>query len=113
MGRMKDLLGDELAPSYPVSPGYTDNTTSKEAAKSVETGQRDAHRSILDLLSTQPLSADEIAERLGWTVLYCRPRVTELNRLGKIEPDADDYGAVTVHKNSSGKWAKVWRIKRG
>jgi predicted ArsR family transcriptional regulator len=50
------------------------------------------------------LTADEIAERLGKSVLTIRPRVTELGAAGAIT----DTGARRV--NASGATATVWRL---
>jgi DNA-binding NarL/FixJ family response regulator len=50
------------------------------------------------------LTADEIAERCGVSILAIRPRVAELNKGGHIE----DSGVRRF--NSSGAKATVWRI---
>jgi predicted ArsR family transcriptional regulator len=50
------------------------------------------------------LTADEIAERCGVSILAIRPRVAELNKGGHIE----DSGV--RRRNDSGAKATVWRI---
>lgn len=107
MGSMKDLLGDEL---YPASPGYTDGTTSKAAAESVAQSSADAHKMILSALTLRPATADELASLFGWSVLFARPRVAELHKLRKIVPLSDERGAQISRQNSTGRWAKVWRL---
>jgi hypothetical protein len=49
-------------------------------------------------------TADEIAKDLNFSVLSVRPRVSELNRTGKIK----QTGA--RRKNESGMTATVWRV---
>jgi len=51
------------------------------------------------------LTADEIAERCGVSILAIRPRVAELNKGGHII----DSGVRRM--NASGAKAAVWRIK--
>lgn len=50
-------------------------------------------------------TADEIAEIVGETVLAIRPRLSELKKLGKIEPTGERG------KNASGQSAHRWRVK--
>jgi predicted ArsR family transcriptional regulator len=51
-------------------------------------------------------TADEVAKDLNLSVLSVRPRVSELNRTGKIEQTGGR------RKNDSGMTATVWRVKR-
>jgi predicted ArsR family transcriptional regulator len=51
------------------------------------------------------LTADEIAERCGVSILAIRPRVAELHKGGHIE----DSGV--RRRNDSGAKATVWRVK--
>jgi len=60
---------------------------------------------VLTVLSRGAFTADEIAERMGRSVLAVRPRVAELAAAGAII----DTGA--RRKNSSGSSATVWRLK--
>ncbi|MGU3316308.1 hypothetical protein ACLBWH_12225 [Sphingomonas sp. M6A6_1c] len=48
------------------------------------------------------LTADEVAGRLGLSILSIRPRLTELARLGRVR----DSGS--RRRNVSGKQAIVW-----
>lgn len=100
---MTDLFTYE--PPYPKTPGFKDQDTSKEAARSMQ-GKAPLLRSrCLSLLKEAPtgLTADQVASRLGETVLAVRPRFTELQRDGQIE-DTGERRA-----NESGRSAKVWR----
>jgi hypothetical protein len=91
----------ELARRYWRSPGHRE--TSAEAKTPRLTA---AHGRILALLARHPagLTADEIAVQLGWTVLFARPRVAELNKLKKIVATGER------RRNVSGMNAKVWRV---
>lgn len=68
---------------YPNAAGFKKEGTSEEAAASI-TDAKDSHRRILDILKTGDFTADEIAAKMGVTVLYCRPRCSELMKLGRI-----------------------------
>ena len=60
---------------------------------------------VLIILRRGPLTADEIADRMGKSILAVRPRVTELGAAGAIE----DTGLRRA--NASGVMATVWRLK--
>jgi predicted ArsR family transcriptional regulator len=63
------------------------------------------HRAILDLIANvRPMTADEIADRLELSILYIRPRVSELVELGKLAPSG------LCGRNASGKRAKKWKV---
>lgn len=62
---------------------------------------------VLAALEAGPLTADEIADRIGETVLATRPRVTELHQDGLL------YDTGHRRPNSSGRNAIVWGSKRG
>lgn len=95
--------------TYPFTPGFKKSQ--------VETGRLAAERfgpakaTVLrercyDKLNVhEGLTADEVAELLGQSVLSVRPRVTELLRAGRIEACAER------RKNKSGATAAVWRVK--
>lgn len=51
------------------------------------------------------LTADEIAERCGVSILAIRPRVAELNKGGHIEDSGER------RRNASGAKATVWKVK--
>ena len=48
------------------------------------------------------LTADEVAGRLGLSILSVRPRISELTRLGKVRDSGHR------RRNTSGKNAIVW-----
>jgi hypothetical protein len=50
------------------------------------------------------MTADEVAARLGRTVLACRPRCSELVAKGRIVPTG------ARRPNASGMSAAVWRV---
>lgn len=59
---------------------------------------------ILDLLARGPaLTADALADRLDLSILYVRPRVSELVKQCRIVPSGERG------LNASGKFAKKWR----
>lgn len=93
----------DYAERYPEAPGYKDPDTSKEAAESMKPSAGILRAKCLEALRSGPATADEIAERLGLSVLSARPRFSELLREGKIE----DTGERRV--NASGRRAKTWR----
>ena len=62
-------------------------------------------REIIDLIAgTRPMTADEIADRLDLSILYVRPRVSELVTRGDLAPSG------LSGRNASGKCAKKWRV---
>lgn len=89
-------------PRYPQSPGYKGGETSLAAARSIDANTLRAK--VLTELGKSPGTADEIAGRLGLSILSIRPRCSELAALGKIE----DSGI--RHLNSSGRSAVVWCV---
>ncbi len=90
---------------YPQSPGWKaeETETSREAARSVETPAKTLRRKCHEALKGAAMTADEVAELLGASVLSVRPRVSELKAQGKVE--ATDKRRCNV----SGKTAVVWR----
>lgn len=102
-----DLI-DYLDGKYPYGPGHRRPETSKDATKAIRSRAENLRESILGILRAGPeLTADEMAEILGVTVLSCRPRVTELSRQGKIVPTGER------RKNQSGMTAMVYKIGSG
>lgn len=89
---------------YPEQPGYRNRDTSKEAAEAVQ-GRAVALRALVlqQISASAGLTADEVADRLGESVLAIRPRVTELSKLSRIS----DSGA--RRPNRSGRNAIVWQ----
>jgi predicted ArsR family transcriptional regulator len=60
---------------------------------------------ILALLSMGPaLTADALADRLDLSILYVRPRVSELVKKSKIVASGDRG------LNASGKFARKWMV---
>ena len=89
---------------YPVTAGWTEPTTSREAAESIDAATlRAAVRACLTRLGAQ--TADECAAVLRESPLAIRPRFSELLALGVIV----DTGARRA--NRSGKLAKVWSLR--
>lgn len=99
-----DLFDWRPVPAYPAVPGARAMDTSKAAAEHVAPDAARLRRLVLDCIAAAPagLTADEVAERLGLSVLSARPRVTELNKMGAIK----DAGI--RRKNASGRNAAVW-----
>ena len=88
---------------YPQAPGAQDRSTSHEAAAEVAPAAPLLRARALEVLErSNGLTADEVAGRLGESILSIRPRLTELARLG----DVRDSGA--RRKNKSGRSAIVW-----
>lgn len=94
----------EPEPRYPNAPGFKSNLSEETAIKLKVSASR-LRAVVLTELGRHPAgcTADEIAGILGRSPLYVRPRVTELNKLGKI--------VATGHRrrNESGLPATVWR----
>lgn len=88
---------------YPGGPGAQDRDTSRAAADAIAPSVgmlRD--RALRVVERSNGLTADEVAGRLGVSILSIRPRMTELSRLGKVR----DSGV--RRKNASGRHAIVW-----
>lgn len=88
---------------YPKSPGHKRAGTSQEAARSMKPRAPTLREKVLALLQRDAMTADECAERLNVTVLACRPRLSELSRMGLI------YDTGLTSKNASGIKATIWR----
>lgn len=88
---------------YPARPGCrpTAPETSEAAATSIRTSA-DTLRAAC--LRERSYTADEVAKKLGESVLSIRPRFSELKALARIV----DSGIRRI--NSSGKSAVVWRL---
>ena len=90
---------------YNGMPGFKVSGPSQEAAEKVSARVNYLQGKCLEALRAHgPLTADEIAEKVGETILSIRPRCSELKRAGKIQKtDAR-------RKNISGCSATVWRL---
>ena len=100
MGRVKE--------SYPLSPGWSEPTTSRAAAKFVQDRVgilRDRALTTIRNAGPTGLTSDECAEKIGESIIGTRPRFTELHLSGKIERTG------ARRKNASGASAAVWRVK--
>jgi predicted ArsR family transcriptional regulator len=92
-----DLFG------YPNSPGFKGRDTSADAAAEVaEKAPLLRARCLAVLERSNGLTADEVAGRLGASILSVRPRITELTRLNKVRDSGER------RRNASGKRAIVW-----
>jgi hypothetical protein len=89
-------------PTYPETPGYRRRDTSKAAAASVAPKVGLLRDRVLAAIKKRPSTADEIAVKLGETVLGVRPRTTELAKLEKIRDSGER------RPNASGRMAIVW-----
>jgi predicted ArsR family transcriptional regulator len=88
---------------YPSTPGAQDRDTSRAAADEIApTAPLLRAQALAVLERSNGLTADEVAGRLGLSILSIRPRLTELARLGKVR---DGGGR---RKNKSGRKAIVW-----
>lgn len=89
---------------YPQSPGYTEPDTSRAAAEAIAPSASLLRGKCLAALREfGPMTADEIADRVGITPFSARPRCTELLALGMIVDTGER------RRNSSGRSAKTWR----
>ena len=94
--------------TYPTSPGFKTTTTETSALAAVRINGRAAllRDRVLNVLHDKIHTADEVAEILGESILSVRPRLSELNALGLIEP------TVFRRKNISGHSAVVWTVSK-
>lgn len=90
---------------YPHTPGYKERDTSRRAALAVRPRAATLRQRCLEVLRGQELTADEVAAKMGESILSIRPRIAELNKMGLI------VDAARRKRNASGENAKVWRVK--
>lgn len=94
-------------PEYPDVPGFKKAGTSEAAAEAIKPRAPTLrNRALAELERIQPagLTPDQVARRMGCSVLSIRPRMTELFKLGLIEPTGER------RPNASGIEADVWRV---
>lgn len=108
MSRMADhFFGDR---PYPASPGFKENTTSRDAARAISAKAPTLRNRVLAAIKDAGpagLTADEAADKLGETVHAVRPRLTELG-----PKHANLIESTGMRRpNASGLMAKVWRAK--
>lgn len=93
--------------NYPATAGFKERAgTSQSAAESIESSGRAAslRGKVLTLfLNGMELTADEVAERLGESVLSIRPRLSELFKARSIEKT----NARRLNRMES--WCRVYR----
>lgn len=89
--------------SYPVTAGYRQTDTSREAAERTDAAGLRA-KVLQEFRRRGAMTADECAASLRLSILTVRPRCTELKALGKLA----DSG--TRRPNASGRNAIVWRV---
>ena len=109
MSRIADATyGNELAP-YPNSPGFKEPTTSRDAAKAIQSKAMTLRQRVyVEIVGAGSigLTPDECAALLGETVLAIRPRVSELAAKDWIVPTG------MRRTNASGLKAKAYRNNR-
>ena len=95
-----------MTATYPSIPGFKVSVpeTSKLAAFKEAGRMLTLRDRCFSVLQRRSMTADEVAEELGETVLATRPRLSELRALGKID-------ATTRRRcNISGHTACVWQV---
>lgn len=92
--------------TYPNAPGFKARKTASDAAAAIKPLSQTLRTMVLDTIraSDAGLTADEVARRLGSSILSVRPRVAELAAQNRIV----DSGA--TRPNDSGRAAIVWRV---
>lgn len=100
---MTDATLWDYASEYPNAPGFRRARTSRAAAEAMKVKDKPLRVKVLELLKAgNELTADEIADRLGETVLAIRPRVSQIKRQGLI------FDTGKTRPNISGIRASVW-----
>lgn len=99
-----DLFTHAESRRYPEVPGAKASGTSAEAAARIEPAAETLRRRCLAVLRRRNLTADEVAEWVGESILAVRPRISELKAQGLVEKTAQRRA------NASGMSAVVWRI---
>ena len=93
-------IGGTLQVSYPFRAGFKKHGTSSEAAPTA-TETATLRDQVLAALRVRDMTSDECAEVLGKSPFSIRPRLTELQRLGRVA-ETDQR-----RRNASGKMAAV------
>ncbi len=98
-------LFDYAPPKYPETrAGFKRAGTSQEAGEALK-GRATAWAAIAHVMrESKPLTADEISQRLEWSLFYGRPRVSEMVTMGRLV-DSGDRG-----ETANGKPATKWRL---
>ena len=105
---MRDLFGHEDEhDEYPSAPGFKKYGTSAEAAERISAEAGTLRAKVLAIFRDgHELTADQVAEMLGKSVLSIRPRLSELVAVHLIEPTG------RRRLNVSGMSADVMRLVR-
>ena len=106
MSAFKDQLTEPLI--YPDAPGFKEKGgASEEAAQRIAPALKKNQTEAFNAFhrAGKPLTADELAEFLGKTIVSVRPRVSELRRLGLIVSTGERRAS------SFGQASTVWRLK--
>src|SRR5580765_5125040 len=94
---------------YPDTPGYKEKGGTSEASAEAMLGRANTlrRRALECFIKVSPrgLTADQVADACGVTVLAMRPRITELFLAGWIEKTD------MTRQNISGHQARVWRTR--
>jgi hypothetical protein len=104
-------------PPYPKSPGWTEPTTSRDAARRIAPKVQTLRDQVMVAYRAAwpaGLTADEVAAKIGKSILSVRPRVTELRGLGELMiqiPDRSNPKPI-CRKNESGADAVVLVCKK-
>jgi len=94
--------------TYPNNAGYTNESTSKEAAKQIEPVRQSLlSQSLKAIQDTEcGLTADQVARVLNKSVLSIRPRVSELFKQGLIY---DSGIRQLIGRKRHIVWRKIWK----
>jgi len=96
-----------LSTGYPAGPGYKNKDKkgpSRQAALSIKSHAVTLRDKCFKAVNQKPMTADEVANVIGASILSVRPRVAELVKLRRLK----DTGLRRA--NSSGKMATVWGV---
>lgn len=100
---MADLF--DFADRYPHRPGFTNFSTSREAAKAVAPSAKSLRAVALRLITeagSQGLTTNELTARMGVERDSVQPRTSELKAEGRIRDSGHR------RRNENGKNAIVW-----
>jgi hypothetical protein len=89
---------------YPYHPGHKARSSRPSADKIAPHAKTIRRSAVAAFVAAYPagMTADELAVRLGESILTVRPRVSELHATGLVEPTAER------RNNDSGHGATVW-----
>lgn len=92
----------------PVGAGYKAAGTSAEAARHIKPSVKIIRARITDYMRrfARPVSADDVAEGIGMSILSVRPRFSEMRTDGLIE-QSGERGI-----NASGRTCALWVLAK-